>query len=271
MKPYYEHAGITIYHGDCREVLPDLESANLVFTSPPYADQRNYESGFSGWDQVVPAILPLLKDLETQIFVNLGLVYRNGEVLEYWRSLFESARSAGWRLFGWYVWDKGSALPGDWGGRFAPAHEFIFHLNRTSRRPNKLVRCTYQGSEFLGKIRKPDGSMSIISKPGPVPEFKIPDSVVRMYPARSPEEDRKSTRLNSSHLGISYAVFCLKKKNKPSKYNDVLRRAVGLFTAARHHPGVELRLEQHLAPREHEHQRKWSRQRLMQLSNSAPE
>src|SRR5437899_7725480 len=27
------------------------------------------------------------------------------------------------------------------------------------------------------------------------------------------DEDRKSTRLNSSHLGISYAVFCLKKKN----------------------------------------------------------
>src|SRR5437899_8653590 len=26
------------------------------------------------------------------------------------------------------------------------------------------------------------------------------------------EQDRKSTRLNSSHLGISYAVFCLKKK-----------------------------------------------------------
>src|SRR5262245_64112648 len=29
-----------------------------------------------------------------------------------------------------------------------------------------------------------------------------------------PEPDRKSTRLNSSHLGISYAVFCLKKKKK---------------------------------------------------------
>src|ERR1035441_438384 len=28
-----------------------------------------------------------------------------------------------------------------------------------------------------------------------------------------PGVDRKSTRLNSSHLGISYAVFCLKKKN----------------------------------------------------------
>src|SRR5205814_5249612 len=30
------------------------------------------------------------------------------------------------------------------------------------------------------------------------------------------ERDRKSTRLNSSHLGISYAVFCLKKKKKTS-------------------------------------------------------
>src|SRR5256885_17257881 len=31
--------------------------------------------------------------------------------------------------------------------------------------------------------------------------------------ARHPRRDRKSTRLNSSHLVISYAVFCLKKKN----------------------------------------------------------
>src|SRR5438045_5853748 len=29
--------------------------------------------------------------------------------------------------------------------------------------------------------------------------------------------DRKSTRLNSSHLGISYAVFCLKKKSRPHR------------------------------------------------------
>src|SRR2546426_2432247 len=33
-------------------------------------------------------------------------------------------------------------------------------------------------------------------------------------PATSPERDRKSTRLNSSHLVISYAVFCLKKKKR---------------------------------------------------------
>src|SRR5438045_5335696 len=35
-----------------------------------------------------------------------------------------------------------------------------------------------------------------------------------MTPALAAEVDRKSTRLNSSHLGISYAVFCLKKKKR---------------------------------------------------------
>src|SRR5690625_5922554 len=34
----------------------------------------------------------------------------------------------------------------------------------------------------------------------------------------TPERDRKSTRLNSSHVAISYAVFCLKKKNERSLF-----------------------------------------------------
>src|SRR2546430_4041276 len=37
--------------------------------------------------------------------------------------------------------------------------------------------------------------------------------------------DRKSTRLNSSHSQISYAVFCLKKKKKPNKYYLTTRSA----------------------------------------------
>src|SRR2546430_6597447 len=36
-------------------------------------------------------------------------------------------------------------------------------------------------------------------------------------------EDRKSTRLNSSHSQISYAVFCLKKKNKKNIINATLK------------------------------------------------
>src|SRR5438874_5342329 len=35
------------------------------------------------------------------------------------------------------------------------------------------------------------------------------------------EEDRKSTRLNSSHVEISYAVFCLKKKNDVLEQRNV--------------------------------------------------
>src|SRR5438067_10513675 len=34
-------------------------------------------------------------------------------------------------------------------------------------------------------------------------------------------QDRKSTRLNSSHVSISYAVFCLKKKNEPPESIDI--------------------------------------------------
>ena len=37
MTPYYQDAAVTLYHGDCREILPQLpECAELVFTSPPY-------------------------------------------------------------------------------------------------------------------------------------------------------------------------------------------------------------------------------------------
>src|SRR5690606_39869909 len=36
------------------------------------------------------------------------------------------------------------------------------------------------------------------------------------------EQDRKSTRLNSSHVKISYAVFCLKKKKKREQFIDMI-------------------------------------------------
>ena len=36
LKPYYQHAGITIYHGDCREILPTLPKCDLLLTDPPY-------------------------------------------------------------------------------------------------------------------------------------------------------------------------------------------------------------------------------------------
>lgn len=66
MKPYYEHAGITIYHSDCREVLPNVWfGVDAVVTDPPYginaARQRNSQRWgwrdfeVNGWDAERPA------------------------------------------------------------------------------------------------------------------------------------------------------------------------------------------------------------------------
>ena len=39
MKPYYDHAGITIYHADCRDIIDELE-ADVVVTDPPFGANR---------------------------------------------------------------------------------------------------------------------------------------------------------------------------------------------------------------------------------------
>ena len=36
LKPYYQRDGITIFHGDCYEIVPQLEKADLMLTDPPY-------------------------------------------------------------------------------------------------------------------------------------------------------------------------------------------------------------------------------------------
>src|SRR5256885_11578586 len=52
----------------------------------------------------------------------------------------------------------------------------------------------------------------------PVSEREVAQAMLRRTdPLRVKVRDRKSTRLNSSHLVISYAVFCLKKKTKNAR------------------------------------------------------
>src|SRR6266851_8876853 len=50
-----------------------------------------------------------------------------------------------------------------------------------------------------------------------VPLLQVENVSVLYGKAQALEKDRKSTRLNSSHITISYAVFCLKKKKKVEK------------------------------------------------------
>src|SRR2546430_8871576 len=79
------------------------------------------------------------------------------------------------------------------------------------RRPPRSTLFPYT-TLFRSKRFKPEplfaGSLFVPTPPEPVtpvctPSWKLPGS---------PVGDRKSTRLNSSHSQISYAVFCLKKK-----------------------------------------------------------
>ena len=55
MKPYYEDGAVTIYHADCREVLPGFESASIdmVMTDPPYGHNNNNGDLAHRWEDAL--------------------------------------------------------------------------------------------------------------------------------------------------------------------------------------------------------------------------
>src|SRR3712207_8414326 len=67
-------------------------------------------------------------------------------------------------------------------------------------------------------FRSQAGGRDRLDAPGVRAELRLADQPVQRHPPGGgtgrgrPRGDRKSTRLNSSHANISYAVFCLKKK-----------------------------------------------------------
>ena len=81
MKPYYDEDGITIYHGDCREVLPTLGPVDAVVTDPPYGLgdllhrpgpgkwSKLYGSGAPSWDVEAPLIVASLPDLAAESII----------------------------------------------------------------------------------------------------------------------------------------------------------------------------------------------------------
>ena len=58
IKPYYEEAGIVIYHGDCRKILPHLPKVDLICTDPPYGFNR-FETDGKDYLQIVGPALKL--------------------------------------------------------------------------------------------------------------------------------------------------------------------------------------------------------------------
>jgi len=169
--------------------LMGLDRAALCFTSPPYGNQRDYTNTIVDWDGLMRGVfmeLPMAAD--GQVLVNLGLIHRDNAVIPYWDGWLQWMETAGWRRFGWYVWDQGPGMPGDWNGRLAPSFEFIFHFNREARRPNKIVPCKHAGQESHLRadgsstaMRRKDGEVGGWSHAGaPTQDTRIPDSVIRI-------------------------------------------------------------------------------------------
>ena len=196
--------------------------ADFVFTSPPYAQQRVYKSGaVNDWDalmQGVFAALPVKPG--AQVLVNLGLVHRENEWVPYWSAWLEWMSAAGWNRFGWYVWDKLAGAPGNWNGRLAPSHEWIFHFNRRPAQPNKTIRKQDGSIEFKSHgtgLRGKDGKMSGVSNPGAsLQTHKIPDSVIRIVPHKG------RGKVENSHPAIFPVALADYVSSAYTKEGDVI-------------------------------------------------
>jgi len=133
MSPYYQEKGITIYHGDCREVLPALQSlpsAALVFTSPPYVDARTYIAGRGfpaakhEWLDWLVSILNACLMVSPAAIFNLGDRVRKN-VREWDASDFASlARDRGISLWERFVWLKENTGPNGSASRPDDVFEF---------------------------------------------------------------------------------------------------------------------------------------------------
>lgn len=117
--PYYDEDGITIYHGDCREILPELAPVDLVLTDPPYG--ITYVSNMA----VGKGTQPLTNDgtrVSLRMYRSVIPMLRTNHLLWFtrwdaWPDVWELL--APWfPMRGLLVWDKGHPGMGDlahWG------------------------------------------------------------------------------------------------------------------------------------------------------------
>ncbi len=113
MKPIYDEDGITLYHGDCRDILPARGAVDVVVTDPPYGDTS------LSWDEPVRGWLGLVDAPQLWCFASLRFLLEHG------------AEFADWTYGQEIVWEKhnGSGFHAD---RFKRVHEFAVHFYRGS-------------------------------------------------------------------------------------------------------------------------------------------
>ena len=125
--PYYDAGGITLYHGDMREVLPALAVVDLVVTDPPYVvglASTITEPKVGGWADLMNAATWYSSWLThcQRLTAPSGATW----VFNSWRSFPALARAADeltWPVASLLVWDKQSIGPG-WRG-LRPRYEVV--------------------------------------------------------------------------------------------------------------------------------------------------
>lgn len=127
-----------ILFGDCKDELKKLpnESIDLIFTSPPYADQRKNTYGGIHPDKYVEWFLPMSLEMlrvlkPTGTFVlNIKEKVVNGERSTYVLELILSMKKQGWLWTEEFIWHKKNSYPGKWPNRFRDSWERLLQFNK---------------------------------------------------------------------------------------------------------------------------------------------
>ncbi len=127
-----------LFCGDCLDVLQSIpdESIDLIFTSPPYADQRKNTYGGIAPDEYVAWFLPRAAQLQrvlkpTGTFIlNIKERVVNGERHTYVLELIQAMRKQGWLWTEEFIWHKKNSYPGKWPNRFRDNWERLLQFNR---------------------------------------------------------------------------------------------------------------------------------------------
>jgi site-specific DNA-methyltransferase (adenine-specific)/site-specific DNA-methyltransferase (cytosine-N4-specific) len=127
--------------GDCKDVLKTLpeNSVDLIFTSPPYADQRKSTYGGIQPHKYVEWFLPISEELlrvlkPTGTFVlNIKEKVVEGERSTYVMELILEMRKQGWLWTEEFIWHKKNCYPGKWPNRFRDAWERLLQFNKDKK------------------------------------------------------------------------------------------------------------------------------------------
>ncbi len=127
--------------GDCEKELKNIpnNSVDLIFTSPPYADQRKNTYGGIHPDKYVEWFLPISKQLlrvlkPTGTFIlNIKEKVVNGERSTYIIELILEMRKQGWLWTEEFIWHKKNCYPGKWPNRFRDAWERLLQFNKNKK------------------------------------------------------------------------------------------------------------------------------------------